>query len=141
MPFFNKSSSNAKPFTIYSLSTLVAHRRKCVACLLFTRYPTEIIASRLYNIGCVFALGFIITILLLVESFGLKLTSDFTNSSDSKILFKCLLMVLMFLPNNSLMVFCVVHIVSFSVSIITSIATAPSSLVYNNVFTTSLFIV
>jgi len=50
-------------------------------------------ASRLYNIVCIFALGFIITISVLLKSFALKVTSDFTNFPDSKILFKWLLIL------------------------------------------------
>ena len=55
-------------------------------CCLFAVYTitNRYYGIRLYNIGCVFTSGLIITIPLLLESFGLKVTSDFTNSPDSK---------------------------------------------------------
>ncbi len=49
--------------------------------------------------------GFIITIPLLVESFGLKVTSDFTNFHDSKIIVKCFFHGIDIFTNNSVMVF------------------------------------
>lgn len=71
-----------------------------VACLELTRYPTEIRASRLYNIGCFLELGLIIRLLLLVELFVLRVISSLTNSSVLKILFKCLLIVFTSFANN-----------------------------------------
>ena len=62
----------------------VAHLRKCVICFAVYMITAGIIASRFYIYGCLFELGRIITILLLVELFGLKVNSDFTNSSDYK---------------------------------------------------------
>ena len=67
---------------------------------MFYMDTTWIIVSRFYNSGCLFELGCIITISVLLKSFGLNVNSDFTNSSDLKILGGCLFMVLIFLLNN-----------------------------------------
>ena len=83
----NILSFKAKPFMIYSLSTLVAQILNSVAFLELTRYPTAIMASRLYiftSLVWVFSLiapGYVV--------FSILETTMLSFSSSSTIFLKC----------------------------------------------------